>query len=116
MPRERRCDFCESDIEPGTGTVFVRTDGTTIDFCSSKCEKNADLGRESRDLEWAGREEEPEVTETESDEEPADEQTEEADSEEEVEEADSEEEVEEADSEEEASDDDTEAENAEAQT
>jgi large subunit ribosomal protein L24e len=22
-------------------------------FCSSKCEKNADLGRESRDVEWA---------------------------------------------------------------
>ena len=56
MPRERHCDFCESEIEPGTGTMFVRTDGTTIHFCSSKCEKNADLGRESRGLEWAGQE------------------------------------------------------------
>jgi large subunit ribosomal protein L24e len=23
-----------------------------VHFCSSKCEKNADLGREPRDLEW----------------------------------------------------------------
>ena len=58
MPRRRRCDFCESEIEPGTGTMFVRTNGATIHFCSSKCEYNAALGRESRDLEWAGEEDE----------------------------------------------------------
>jgi large subunit ribosomal protein L24e len=52
MPQTRACDYCGSDIEPGTGTMFVRTDGTTIHYCSAKCEKNADLGREPRDLEW----------------------------------------------------------------
>ena len=52
MPQTRECDFCGSDIEPGTGTMFVRTDGSTVHFCSAKCEKNADLGREARDLEW----------------------------------------------------------------
>ncbi|PSQ47758.1 50S ribosomal protein L24e [Halobacteriales archaeon SW_6_65_15] len=52
MPQTRACDFCGSDIEPGTGTMFVRTDGSTVHFCSAKCEKNADLGREARDLEW----------------------------------------------------------------
>jgi large subunit ribosomal protein L24e len=56
MPRNRECDFCDADIEPGTGTMFVRKNGTTIHYCSSKCEKNHDLGRESRDLEWAGPE------------------------------------------------------------
>ena len=52
MPQTNECDFCGGDIEPGTGTMFVRTDGTTVRFCSSKCEKNADLGRRARDLEW----------------------------------------------------------------
>lgn len=52
MPQQRQCDFCGDDIEPGTGTMFVRTDGSVIHFCSSKCEKNADLGREARDLAW----------------------------------------------------------------
>ena len=52
MPQHRDCDYCGADIEPGTGTMFVRTDGTVIHFCSSKCEKNANLGREARDLEW----------------------------------------------------------------
>ena len=52
MPQTRTCDFCGSDVEPGTGTMFVRTDGSTVHFCSAKCEKNADLDREPRDLEW----------------------------------------------------------------
>ena len=58
MPRVRECDYCGDDIEPGTGTMLVRTSGRTIHFCSSKCENNADLGREARNLEWteAGRE------------------------------------------------------------
>ncbi|MEF8787179.1 MAG: 50S ribosomal protein L24e, partial [Haloarculaceae archaeon] len=57
MPRTRDCDYCGTAIEPGTGTMFVRKDGTTIHYCSAKCEKNADLGREARDLNWteAGR-------------------------------------------------------------
>lgn len=52
MPQNRDCDYCGDDIEPGTGTMFVRTSGTVIHYCSSKCEKNAELGREPRDLEW----------------------------------------------------------------
>jgi len=52
MPRTRECDYCGDDIEPGTGTMLVRNDGSTVDYCSSKCEKNADLGREARDVEW----------------------------------------------------------------
>jgi large subunit ribosomal protein L24e len=52
MPEYRDCDYCGDDIEPGTGTMFVQKDGTTIHYCSAKCEKNADLGREPRDLEW----------------------------------------------------------------
>ena len=52
MVDTRSCDYCGSDIEPGTGTMFVHTDGRVVHYCSSKCENNADLGRASRDLEW----------------------------------------------------------------
>jgi len=57
MPRTRECDYCGTDIEPGTGTMLVHNDGATTHFCSSKCENNADLGREARNLGWtdAGR-------------------------------------------------------------
>ncbi|MFB6266335.1 MAG: 50S ribosomal protein L24e [Halodesulfurarchaeum sp.] len=54
MPQRRECDYCGEEIEPGTGTMYVARDGTTTYFCSSKCEKNADLGREPRDVEWTG--------------------------------------------------------------
>ena len=52
MPQTNACDYCGADIEPGTGTMFVAVDGTVTDYCSAKCEKNADLDREPRDLEW----------------------------------------------------------------
>ena len=78
MPRTRVCDFCGDDIEPGTGTMFVRTNGATIHYCSSKCEKNHDLGRESRDLEWTEEEEpgEPQEAEAETEEAGDEEETE----------------------------------------
>jgi len=52
MVRTRSCDYCGTDIEPGTGTMFVHVDGRVVHYCSSKCENNADLGRSARDLEW----------------------------------------------------------------
>ncbi len=66
MPQTRECDYCGGEIEPGTGTMLVQTDGTTLYYCSSKCEKNADLGRQPRDLNWtaAGRESDRQETVT----------------------------------------------------
>ena len=116
MPRTRECDYCGTDIEPGTGTMFVHKDGATTHFCSSKCENNADLGREARNLEWtntardeAGEvEDEAEEVEADADEEAAAEADEaEAD----AEEADAEADEADADAEDEA---DEEAEEAEA--
>jgi large subunit ribosomal protein L24e len=52
MVEKRTCDYTGDDIEPGTGTMFVKTDGTVLHFKDSKAEKNYLLGRESRDLEW----------------------------------------------------------------
>jgi len=52
MVEKRTCDYTGEEIEPGTGTMFVRTDGTVLHFKDSKAEKNYLLGREARDLEW----------------------------------------------------------------
>ena len=35
-----KCDFCGKEITPGTGKLYVRKDGVSFRFCSSKCEKN----------------------------------------------------------------------------
>ncbi|WP_435349624.1 50S ribosomal protein L24e [Haloarchaeobius sp. HRN-SO-5] len=69
MVTTRECEYCGDDIEPGTGTMFVHTDGTTVHYCSAKCEKNAALGREPRDLEWTEAGGRNEVAEAEGDEE-----------------------------------------------
>ena len=59
MVEKRTCDYTGEEIEPGTGTMFVKTDGTVLHFKDSKAEKNYLLGREARDLKWteAGRSE-----------------------------------------------------------
>ena len=35
-----KCSFCKSVMEPATGTMYVKTDGKILYFCSMKCEKN----------------------------------------------------------------------------
>ena len=49
---KHKCSFCGKEIEPGTGKIFVKSDGTILYFCSSKCEKNWKLGRDPRKLKW----------------------------------------------------------------
>ena len=57
MVELRNCSFCGDAIEPGTGKMFVRRDGTVYYFCSTKCQNNFRLGRASRRVLWtqAGR-------------------------------------------------------------
>jgi large subunit ribosomal protein L24e len=56
MVTRRVCTFCGSEIEPGTGKMFVKRDGTIFYFCSSKCEKNQiKLKRVPRRTEWTER-------------------------------------------------------------
>jgi large subunit ribosomal protein L24e len=50
---KRTCSFCGNDVEPGTGKMFIRRDGTVHFFCSSKCERNLlNLGRVPRWTRW----------------------------------------------------------------
>ena len=51
------CSFCKSKLAPGTGVMFVKRDGSSLYFCSSKCEKNMmKLGRTGRTTLWVTRE------------------------------------------------------------
>ena len=53
MPVRRSCSFCGNDIEPGTGKMFIKKDGTIFLFCSSKCQANLlSLGRVPRWTPW----------------------------------------------------------------
>ncbi|MCS7097109.1 MAG: 50S ribosomal protein L24e [Candidatus Methanomethylicia archaeon] len=36
----RRCSFCGKDVPKGRGMLYVKSDGTVLFFCSSKCRKN----------------------------------------------------------------------------
>ena len=46
------CSFCGGRMEPGTGKMLVKRDGTLLHFCASKCEKNQALGRTPRKATW----------------------------------------------------------------
>lgn len=51
---ERRvCSFCGNEIEPGTGKIYVKVDGTVFNFCKNKCFKNLiELKRIPRRTRW----------------------------------------------------------------
>ncbi len=55
MPVARKCSFCGGRIEPGTGVMFVKKDGTVLFYCSSKCERNMRLGRKPHRVKWTER-------------------------------------------------------------
>ena len=53
MPERRVCTFSGEEIEPGTGQMYVRRDGTVLWFKSSKARKNmVNLKRNSRKVKW----------------------------------------------------------------
>ena len=52
---EKKCWFCNKNIKPGRGIIFVKEGGSLIYFCSSKCKKNYKLGRNPKKIRWAKR-------------------------------------------------------------
>ncbi len=47
------CNFCGHEVPLGTGTLFVTKEGTTMLFCSGKCEKHRlKLGRRGIRTRW----------------------------------------------------------------
>lgn len=52
-----KCSFCSTNIEKGTGKMFIHSGGKISYYCSSKCSKNQqDLGRDPRNFKWASKE------------------------------------------------------------
>ncbi len=51
-----KCSFCGKQYEWPRGLTFVKTDGTVLHFCSSKCRKNLKLGRKSKKVKWIKKE------------------------------------------------------------
>jgi len=53
MVEMRVCSFCGREIEPGTGSMYVKKDGTVMLFCTNKCSKNMiDMKRVPRRVTW----------------------------------------------------------------
>jgi large subunit ribosomal protein L24e len=53
MVLKRQCSFCAGEVEPGTGTMFVKRDGSVFYFCTSSCRKQQmNLGRVGHRLKW----------------------------------------------------------------
>lgn len=53
MVERRVCSFCGNEIEPGTGKMYVKIDGTIYNFCKNKCHKNLiELHRIPRRTGW----------------------------------------------------------------
>jgi large subunit ribosomal protein L24e len=47
------CTFCGAAIEPGTGKMYIKRDGTVLHFESAKCQRNmVGLGRVNRHVKW----------------------------------------------------------------
>lgn len=53
MVERRVCSFCGNEIEPGTGKMYIKIDGTIYNFCKNKCQKNMiELKRVPRRTSW----------------------------------------------------------------
>jgi len=52
LPVQKKCSLCGKEFTTGTGMMYVKNDGTTSWFCSSKCRKSFHFGRDPRKLKW----------------------------------------------------------------
>ena len=54
MVERRNCNFCGNSIEPGTGKMYIRTDGSVFYFDRHKCFVNfVELKRIPRETQWS---------------------------------------------------------------
>lgn len=50
------CSFCKKNYAEHKGLTVFTFDGRSVHFCSSKCRRNADLGRDAKKVNWIKRE------------------------------------------------------------
>jgi len=54
MVEAKTCSFCGEKIQPGTGRMYIKKDGRTYNFCSTKCFRNlVGLYRVPRRTKWS---------------------------------------------------------------
>ena len=46
------CSFCKNQYEFPRGTTVVQKDGNVRYYCSSKCRKNSEMGRDNKKVKW----------------------------------------------------------------
>ena len=46
-----KCSFCGSVVPPGTGKITVKKDGSVLNFCNTKCERNFSM-RDPARVKW----------------------------------------------------------------
>jgi len=46
------CSFCKNNYDFPRGTTVVQKDGSVKYYCSSKCRKNSEMGRQSKKVKW----------------------------------------------------------------
>lgn len=46
------CSFCKENYEIPRGMTVVQKDASVKHYCSSKCRKNAEMGRISKKVKW----------------------------------------------------------------
>lgn len=52
----KKCAFCGRNVYLGDGILFVKNDGSTKSYCSSKCRVNdMKLHRDPRKFKWSRR-------------------------------------------------------------
>lgn len=53
MAEQRVCSFCGEPLEPGTGTMFIKKDGSVYYFDQRRCQKSLlTQGRLARKIKW----------------------------------------------------------------
>ncbi len=50
------CSFCKKNYENPRGMTIFLNDGRSVFYCSSKCRRNSELGRDGRKMNWVKKE------------------------------------------------------------
>ena len=48
-----KCSYCGKEYSSHKGLTLITNNGKLVHFCSSKCRKNRELGRQSKKRKWS---------------------------------------------------------------
>lgn len=59
-----RCSFCKVMYDFPRGITVVQKDGTPKTFCSKKCRRSSEMGRDNKKVKWVVKNPEAQQAET----------------------------------------------------